>query len=72
MFSYCGHIQPTDKVFVRWQYMSESKIDGIILEIETTTDKSDGGLDKTIKFLENMKKITGDIDANKLKTIKTT
>jgi len=49
--------------------MSESKIDGIILEIETTTDKSDGGLDKTIKFLENMKKITGDIDANKLKTI---
>jgi len=49
--------------------MADSKIDGIILEIEATTDKSDGGLEKTIKFLENMKKVTGDIDADKLKAI---
>lgn len=50
--------------------MADTNIDGIILEIEATTDKADGGIDKTIKSLESMKKITEAIDPKKLESLK--
>ena len=50
--------------------MADNKIDGIILEIEATTEKSDGGLEKTIKYLQNMKEATKDLDVEKLNALK--
>lgn len=50
--------------------MADNKVDGIILEIEATTEKSDGGLEKTIKYLQNMKDATKDLDVEKLNTLK--
>ena len=47
--------------------MADNKVDGIILEIEATTDKADKGLDKTIENLERMKKALGGIDTKKYK-----
>lgn len=50
--------------------MADTNLDGIILEIEATTDKADGGIDKTIRSLEEMKKITEAIDPKKLESLK--
>ena len=47
--------------------MAENKVDGIILEIEATTDKADKGLDKTIENLERMKKALSGMDTKQLK-----
>ena len=52
--------------------MADNKVDGILLEIEATTDKADGGIDKMIKCLSSMKKITEGMDKEKLEQIRKT
>ena len=47
--------------------MADNKVDGIILEIEATTDKADKGLDKTIENLERMKKALSGMDTKQFK-----
>lgn len=49
--------------------MPDNKVDSILLEIEATTEKADGGIDKITKALTSMKKITEGLDAEKLKQI---
>lgn len=49
--------------------MPDNRVDSILLEIEATTDKADGGIDKVTKDLTSMKKITEGIDTEKLKQI---
>lgn len=49
--------------------MSDNKVDSILLEIGTTTDKADGGIGKVTKALTSMKKITEGIDTEKFKQI---
>lgn len=49
--------------------MPDNRVDSILLEIEATTDKADGGIDKVTKALTSMKKITEGIDTEKLKQI---
>ena len=49
--------------------MSDNRVDSILLEIEATTDKADGGIDKVTKALASMKKITEGLDTEKLKQI---
>jgi len=46
--------------------MAEKSVDGLIIEIESTTNKADSGFDKTQKVLNNIKKITESIDTKKL------
>lgn len=36
--------------------MPDNRVDNILLEIEATTDKADGGIDKVTKALTSMKK----------------
>lgn len=48
--------------------MPDNRVDSILLEIEATTDKADGGIDKVTKALTSMKKITEGLDTEKLKT----
>lgn len=49
--------------------MPDNRVDSILLEIEATTDKADGGIDKVTKALTSMKKITEGLDTEKLKQI---
>ena len=49
--------------------MPDNRVDSILLEIEATTDKADGGIDKVTKALASMKKITEGLDTEKLKQI---
>lgn len=49
--------------------MADNKVDSILLEIEATTDKADGGIDKVTKSLTSMLKATEGIDKDKLSTI---
>lgn len=49
--------------------MADNKVDNIILEIEATTDKADGGIDKIIRSLSSMQKTTEGIDTDKLTAI---
>ena len=49
--------------------MPDNRVDSILLEIEATTDKADGGIDKVTKALISMKKITEGLDTEKLKQI---
>lgn len=46
--------------------MADTTVDSIILELETTTDKADGGIDKITKALTSMKKVSEGLDANKI------
>lgn len=50
--------------------MADNKVDGILLEIEATTDKADGGIGKVIKNLKSLKGITEEMDVKKLGTIR--
>lgn len=49
--------------------MADNKVDSILLEIEATTDKADGGIDKVTKSLTSMMKATEGIDKDKLSAI---
>lgn len=49
--------------------MPDNRVDSILLEIDATTDKADGGIDKVTKALTSMKKITEGLDTEKLKQI---
>lgn len=49
--------------------MADTKVDGILLEIEATSDKADGGIDKVTKSLTSMLKATEGIDKDKLSAI---
>lgn len=49
--------------------MPDNKVDSILLEIEATTEKADGGIDKITKALTSMKKITEGLDTEKFKQI---
>lgn len=49
--------------------MPDNRVDSILLEIEATTDKADGGIDKVTKALTSMKKITEGLDTEKLKQV---
>lgn len=49
--------------------MADNNVDSIILEIEATTDKADGGIDKVTKSLTSMLKATEKIDKDKLSSI---
>lgn len=46
--------------------MADNKVDSILLEIEATTNKADGGIDKVTKSLTSMLKATEGINKDKL------
>lgn len=50
--------------------MADNTVDSILLEINATTDKADGGIGKTIKNLKSLKEVTEGIDTDKLLTIR--
>ena len=52
--------------------MSDKNVDSILLEIDATTDKADGGISKTIRNLKSLKEVTEGIDTAKLESIRDT
>lgn len=50
--------------------MADNKVDSILLEIDATTEKADGGIDKVIKNLTSLKSATEGLDTEKLKSIR--
>ena len=50
--------------------MADNTVDSILLEIDATTDKADGGFAKTIKNLKSLKEVTEGIDTEKLLAIR--
>lgn len=47
--------------------MADNVVDSVIIEIESTTEKADKGIDKTIEGLTNMKKALNGINTKKLR-----
>lgn len=50
--------------------MADNTVDSILLEINATTDKADGGIGKTIRNLKSLKEVTEGIDTEKLLAIR--